>query len=335
MRAALGAAWLGLALLSSSARAQQATTAAPTAEEAPTPEIDAAPAPAPAPETEPPMPPVEPATPPEVAPAAVDAPPEVAPAATDDPAETTAAPPLAAAPLGAEQTLPSPWSLGAGLRLGTLGGELGSPMAIGGAAGSVSSLGGIGYLYPGLSAPAPSLFAEYQLFSQLALLGQAQLGFSYMRSENSATSFALPEARYDYGVDLAGGARYCLNPGGLVELSLFGVLYAGYVGQRAVYIAQNTTVAGAAEETKTVVYLNAIDAGLRAGLVLERELIEGVTLRLQTSLVRIGGSFGIYDAELTGPDGSTVATDPDDRPWQVGVDAGVELSPTLELRFRF
>lgn len=226
------------------------------------------------------------------------------------------------------------WSLGGGVGLASWGGgtELyGTAVASGISGGTGASL-----LYPLLySYPEPRLFLEYQLLEQLALLAQARASFGYLRRDNYPAGFLAPEARYDYGAGVAAGARYIMNPGGLVELSFLGALSADYLGRREVYIIESFTSAGAAEETKTVAYSNLVDVGLQVGLALERELIEGVWLRLQSSLVRAALNFGLVESEVTGPNGDTTTTAADERPWQLGADVGVALSPSLELRMQF
>lgn len=131
-------------------------------------------------------------------------------------------------------------------------------------------------------------------------------------------------------LDLEGalGVRRVFNPGGVIEVSWFGNAGFGYTNSESRYLttSYDSTTGAFTLTTLQIIRSHTFSVGAVTGITLERQLIEGLALRLSSSIV--GVSYGL---------GATTATTPDtktDRQTHQ-FDAGLRFSPSIELRYAF
>lgn len=168
--------------------------------------------------------------------------------------------------------------------------------------------------------PRLTVLVERRLSERLFLTFQVEGSYGWNESPASPGLFTRQA-----GLDAALGVRGVLNPRGLIEVSWFanaGATYRSSETHTAVAVWDPTT--GASQQEARAILGRGVGVGAVAGLVLERELVDGLALRLSSSIV--GLSYGLGSATTSTPDGSTV----EDRR---GLDVGLSFSPTLQLRF--
>jgi hypothetical protein len=117
------------------------------------------------------------------------------------------------------------------------------------------------------------------------------------------------------------GLRYTTNPGGLVEVSVFGV---GALSLASLHRkTENLSYGGAIVETDG----SATTFGLGVGFALDRELLEGLFLRFSTLVFKATyttGSGDYRDSDISFDYGTASR-----------LLAGVELKPSIQLRMSF
>lgn len=237
----------------------------------------------------------------------------------------SAVPSLAAAQNSAptaEPRDPPKWSMGVGLGIGDAqfyGYEMYSAGVIG-IPGDywIDSAPGVASII----APRLSVLAERRVGD--AVFVTFSVSATYGQSQNQLSP-ALSAHKLVLEGDL--GVRHVLNPKGIVELSWFAT-----TGVRYVNTATATSIGVWDPEAQTWVAENAnfrghtFAVGVAAGLALERELIENLSLRLSTTV--LGASYGLASASVTAGDGSSDSRGDE-------FDVGVRLSPMLALRYAF
>lgn len=209
---------------------------------------------------------------------------------------------------------PRNWTVGAGLGF-TWSPALGLS-GLAGLAGS-STLGGLSTLQPSVSA-----LIERRLGARTFLLFQLAGGYSSWRSTTDADS-----SSRQFNLDGQLGVRHVFNPGGVVELSWYGSARAGWQSFDAQLRTQTLDPStGTLSPDLVTTHARGLSVGAATGLVLERELLEGLALRLSSSV--LGFSFGTSSFESVG-----------NFPVQPGggqsFDIGLRFSPTVELRYAF
>ena len=175
------------------------------------------------------------------------------------------------------------WSLGAGVGFGQV-------IVVDDNGGPLSALGGLGL--------TPQASLEYRLQEQLALVLGASTNITTVSPEGG-------DGDTNFGVGVRLGLRRFLAGSGPTRLSLHGLVALGYSSRAGFGNAQTS--------------LDFTQAGLIGGLAVDRELIEGLTLRLATDVA--GVSFTSISADTGGSVDS------------FGVNLG--LAPSLELRLAF
>jgi hypothetical protein len=173
--------------------------------------------------------------------------------------------------LGEPTSMPdeSIWSAGAGISFGTyyLGGiyALGEQVNVGSLDGL--ALGGIG---PGGVGLGASAFMERRLSDSLWFLFSARAGYGAANYQDSRDSSSTT-----LGLEL--GLRWCLNPGGRIEISPWGTLGGDWQW------VETEGTALSLLDTRWKSYSYGI--GLQIGLALDLRLLDNLYLRLTSSLV--------------------------------------------------
>jgi hypothetical protein len=215
-----------------------------------------------------------------------------------------------------DQALPR-WSIGAGIGLGgwSLGyGQLGClASSSGGLSSSGSSVGlGCGW------SPQGSVLVEFQLSRRSALVFDGT--FSYMKPVSSNLTDTSAK-----GGGLSLGWRQLLNPGGVIEISVVGVLAGDWHALDSGYQIINN------EDDSTIVHRfhqYSYDVGVRVGLVLERKLIDNLYLRLESSIGQM--SYFWSESRYTSLDTQKVS-----RSGAGGLSVSLAISPAIQLRMTF
>jgi len=224
----------------------------------------------------------------------------------------------------------SKWSLGAGLGLAqTPRSDLYTAMILGSGGGFLGAL--LTFLDPD-SVAKFEFFVEYQPLDRLVLMAQARGSFSYLQNDNLASgSLAMPNSRFDWSAGGALGCRFIVNPKGPVEFSLLGIPYVDYQGGRTRYVNNPSDPNNSQTTTLQTGYLV---GGVQLGVAVEKELLENLYLRLQTSVLDFNGRWGFMDTKYTGA--NVQPTDAVAKPpTQVRVAADLNIAPALEIRLRF
>lgn len=170
--------------------------------------------------------------------------------------------------------------------------------------------------------PRLTVLAERRLSERLFLTFQVDGSYGWDESPTRPGLFTRQA-----NLDGALGVRGVLNPRGVIEVSWFtsaGATYRSSETHTAVVVWNPTT--GSSQEEARVLHGRGFGVGAVVGLVLERELVDGLALRLSSSVV--GLHYGLASATTSTPDGSTN----EDRR---GLDFGLSLNPSLQLRFAF
>ncbi len=185
--------------------------------------------------------------------------------------------------------------------------------------------------YPGTSdyQYAPSYGAEVQ--PRLGLLierrigehtwVQFQLDGSYASSQDEENEW-LSARKVDLDASL--GLRRVFNPDGVIEVSYWGALGVGYAN----YLSHSLYSIPYPEprEDRFISRSHSFSIGATVGLAFERELTEGLFLRLSSSF--LGASWAqIHSTQTTnGVDSESSSHE---------TDIGLRFSPALEIRYRF
>lgn len=185
--------------------------------------------------------------------------------------------------------------------------------------GGLGAIGGLGGL--SVSAPLPrlTLLIERRLSERLFLTFNGGVAYGGSQSE----TYSAVSSR-SFSFDVAAGLRGIFNPGGVVEVSAFGSVGASYVNFEYRSLFTLTDSMGMQVQTPQATRGNSYTVGGAAGLTLERELIDGLALRLSSSV--IGFSFSGASSSVTVQDNTTTN---DTR----GGDVGLRFSPAIELRY--
>lgn len=215
--------------------------------------------------------------------------------------------------------VPNDWNVGAGIGFGVSFASLDATpglAGLGGLAGSsLSSSLGLS------SQPRMTVLIERRLGERLFLGFQLAAGFRGSQSDTfSAVSYR------SINVDGTIGLRSLFNPRGVVEVSWFVNLGAGYGNVESNALISTLDASGAVTQTPQTWRSNAFAVGAVAGLALERELVSGLALRLSSSIVGVSYSVSGNTSIVR-----EVSTDSANH----GFDGGLRFSPTLELRYAF
>jgi len=234
--------------------------------------------------------------------------PAALPAQTSAPSVATSAP-TSAPPAG-------PWSLGAGLQLAPIQQQDAFTTYLMAAMGGSAMLS---FYYPD-TRNTLALFVEYQLSKSWALVWQARAGFSVLFNRNlQAGNSFFPENRLDLSLGAAFGCRAILNPDGPVEFSILALAY--------------TDVVASGPATGSTASSQAIDGGVALGMAVEKQLLDNLDLRFQTTLLDLNGRVGVMST--TSPTGILPAMPTSTTPMQIHAGIDVKIEPTLELRLHF
>ncbi|MFZ5438352.1 MAG: hypothetical protein ACOZQL_00020 [Myxococcota bacterium] len=210
------------------------------------------------------------------------------------------------------------WNLGAGVGL-----QIESPSMVG-TLGGVGGLGGLnGIISSGLLSsvsPTAAAFVERRLGERSWLMFQAAVGYTGQTLRDSGSNRL-------FTANGRVGARYVLNPHGLIEVSWYGAAHVAWrswnSGSLQMAFDPQTNTVG----TELTTYKSTgLSIGAVTGVVLERELIEGLALRLSTSI--LGASYSSNWAQVSNNVSLQQASGD-------GVDVGLRFSPSLELRYSF
>lgn len=209
------------------------------------------------------------------------------------------------------------WTVGAGL------GFTWSPVT---GLSSLSSLSGLGALSSlglmGTVQPSVSALIERRLSARTFLLFQLSGGYGSWQSTTDADS-----SSRQFSVDGQLGVRHVFNPHGLIEVSWYGSARAGYQSIEAQLRTQSLDPStGMLSPDLLALRGRSFSVGAATGLVLERELVEGLALRFSSSV--LGLSFSSSSSETVG----NFAVQPNGGR---SFDVGLRFSPTLELRYAF
>jgi hypothetical protein len=147
---------------------------------------------------------------------------------------------------------------------------------------------------------------ERHLGRSWALVGSVTAGYSQSRRDGAVSSL-------DAELSTALGVRWIVNPRGGVQISPLVALAAGWSRAYARMGSSRTR-------------LETYSTSVVVGVVLERELAEGLFLRLESPLVDAGYHWGRQATTLAG-------TTEDDE--LAGLGARLALAPSLQLRLRF
>jgi len=211
-------------------------------------------------------------------------------------------PDAAARPGSPERRLPS-WSLGAGIALGGPSAGIGVPTG---------------------SDPSLSLMLERRLTRPLWLMAKAIAGYS-TTDQAGATFGTTTELPPIHGTTaLVGGAlgvRYVFTPDAPFQFSTFTTVGASHQGSGYAPKGKTPGFEGAKYDASN----NTVAAQL--GIAIDRELIEGLGLRLSTIVGYAGWSKATQEVDL-GP-GEPKKQESE------GFLGGVTLAPSIELRFSF
>ncbi|MDP2272366.1 MAG: hypothetical protein Q8K32_16645 [Archangium sp.] len=220
-------------------------------------------------------------------------------------------------PPAAVHTLPA-WNVGAGL-----GFFFGGPSFGFGSLSGLSGLAGLSSntVYVPLQ-PQFTVLVERRLSERLFLTFQAAATYGANQDDTASELKG-------HNLNLAGafGVRRVFNPRGVIEVSWFGNAGVGYTNNESRGFSLSFDAATASYvQTLNIYRSHTFSVGAVTGLTLERELIEGLALRLSSSI--IGFSYGQGKATTTTPETKV------DRKNHV-VDVGLRFSPTIELRYAF
>lgn len=193
------------------------------------------------------------------------------------------------------ETLPT-WTIGAGI-------DFAGP-SIGGASGAA----GLGYAGPLLPSTTASLLIERRIAHPLWLIGRLRGGYDRTVHEDNGYVGRAESLSGEGAI----GLRVVFTPDDPFQFSTFGLLGVGYARSRY--------------EPSTVGEARAWNAGLDLGFALDRELIEGLGLRLGV----VVGEVGYASARTSYFDGLTTR-DGESSTWS----AALSLSPSIELRYSF
>ncbi|MBI5543521.1 MAG: hypothetical protein HY901_06500 [Deltaproteobacteria bacterium] len=174
-----------------------------------------------------------------------------------------------------------------------------------------------------ITAPRISVLIERRVSQPLFLTFQASASYGEGKNEVSPELTA-----HQLELDGELGFRHVLNPRGLVEISWFataGVRYAN-VESRSLVGVYNQSPPYDVTMTLRVSRGHSFAVGVVAGLAVERELIEGLALRLSAGI--LGASYG-----LSSFNDWTSAEAADYRVHEF--DLGLRFIPSLALRYAF
>ena len=211
------------------------------------------------------------------------------------------------------------WSIGAGLGFGSY--ALGSSVLGGtpGASGSLG-LGGLGTLY---GSPAAVLDVERLLSPQTAVL----IGLSLQASSHSIPADSVPAGSAAYTSSTAVGAsaliglrRELTDLASVAQVSIYGALSLGFATESQDY----TSRSGGGTATVTSASASLFQFALLGGLVVERQLLERLSLRLSAHLFTSAYSIGKSQASAAAPSYTNS-----------GFDLRLAVDPSLELRLAF
>jgi len=221
------------------------------------------------------------------------------------------------------------WSVGAGIGFGVsyvygmsgYGGSLGGMVtdeALAGL-GSTTGYGGLGYgcLGCGFGMPQGMVLVERLLGESAALMLRVSAGTSDREYGTANLSWAYKRETTNLGIDA--GLRWIFNPGGIVEVATYISLGGSW------YWSEYTSLGGSGDWWKSDGYSYSI--GLTAGLVLERELLDRLYLRLTSSLA--GLSYSWSESKYTDSEG------PEPKSNSNTITGGLVFSPAIQLRFLF
>lgn len=225
----------------------------------------------------------------------------------------TATPPPEGGPQPVHRAVPVPrsWNIGAGISF---------------------PLGGLSFAgVPTLAGSLPSSVPESSALPRLTILIERRLSDRMFLTFNAGATYganqsetfsALSSRRFS--LKATAGVRGVLNPGGVIEVSLFGNAGVAYTNYEYRTLLQTFDSMGMTVQTPQAQRGNGYTVGGAAGLTLERELISGLALRLSTSV--LGFSFSGASTRVTVQD---ITNTNETR----GGDVGLRFSPAIELRY--
>jgi hypothetical protein len=229
---------------------------------------------------------------------------------------------------------PATWSMGAGLGYGVL--YLTGPVYAGmtGTGGYVSSTAGSLVRQYG---PSASLFLEHQLSRKWWAIGRVVLTYSTNSLENSPISGSTSTYFKDWQSTTAQGSlsfglRSILASWSRVEVSSFVLLGGGAGSIKSNYTsATPMTQTSPASEVKGADSNTFWSAGLVGGLICDVSLLSNLGVRFSTTVLNANyyssaGTSTLEPAPGDGTPGKAKAS---------GFDAGISISPGLELRVLF
>lgn len=200
------------------------------------------------------------------------------------------------------------WSLGAGVGYT---GWVESP--VGG--GALAGLGGLGVLSNNATtSPLVGALVEYRSSPSWA--------WAFMLDGSYASSSQSGESSTDTRLQASVGGRYIFNPGGVVEVSGLVLLFGSSRDSEREYREDDTSSELTTDTSES------LGGGLALGLVLERELMEQMWVRVGSQLARAS-----YQRDTTTFNEATFgesSTDP-----TTTIRAGVAVVPSLALRLSF
>lgn len=212
------------------------------------------------------------------------------------------------------------WSIGAGFGFFVSGPSL-AALGTPGLAGLLGGTGGLGI--SSVTQPQVTMLVERRLSEQLFLTFQGAASYGASQDDLDA------ELRTHFlSLQGAFGVRRLFNPRGVVEVSWFGNAGVGYTNAESRFYA-STFDSSTGMYTATTLQIfrsHTFTVGAATGLTLERQLIEGLALRLSSSI--LGVSYGLGASTATIGDSNT-----DRQNHQV--DVGLRFSPSIELRYAF
>lgn len=216
------------------------------------------------------------------------------------------------------------WNVGAGIGFMVAGPSYSTIGLVG--AGGLAGLAGLGssssgmYLVP---QPRFTVLVERRLSDQLFLTFQGSASYSASQDDKNAELKG-----HHLALDGAVGLRRVFNPRGVIEVSWFGNLGIGYTNSesRTLGLFYDPATASYSQTMLAKYRSHTFGVGAVTGLTLERTLIDGLALRLSSSIV--GLNYGLGATTLTTPMEKT------DRQ-NSQFDVGLRFSPSIELRYAF
>ena len=171
--------------------------------------------------------------------------------------------------------------------------------------------------------PTAGLVLERRLSKDIFFLFDVKGGYSkYKYNENTHDTYGNNPEKH-WNIDVAAGARYVFNQGRLVELS--GFFLVGF--QKTTTLTNERRRNNDEDSAERYLFYDAshrsVGSGITIGFALERELIERLVLRFESSVAQLRWSNFRQDSDAP-DDGAAEGTE---------LSFGLAIVPMLALRF--